>query len=80
MGGLVDQEALRRSRSWRLLVELPKLNVAGSNPVTCLSFRRGKFHQQIDHSAIPEARGNSLCAHLKDQNEPSFLSALISGA
>jgi hypothetical protein len=34
MGGPVDQEALRRSRSWLPLVELPKLNVAGSNPVT----------------------------------------------
>ena len=33
----VDQEGLRHSRSQRLLVELPKLNVAGSNPVTRLS-------------------------------------------
>jgi len=37
MGGTVDQEALRRSRSWLPLVELPKLNVAGSSPVTRLS-------------------------------------------
>ena len=48
--------------------QLPKLNVAGSNPVTRFLFRRGKFYKKLNESPFPEGRGNRLCAHLKEQN------------
>ena len=48
--------------------QLPKLNVAGSNPVT-------RFHLDVGSSTnnqivppSPEGRGNRLYAHLKEQN------------